>query len=268
MAINYSAQEVAFHNLGLSLVDHPKIQLLKVGLFGGVSCFVDANTNQWKATKSLVDIYSERMKYVEQYPQHDFENMNLDTFLRTFDANSRTKSTSVLKLRPQKKDRLLVIDYFPSYKPYDKEKLENWCKYELIKYKPWTDNMDDAIPENTDNDAIIQYYQDWINSPWAKQHLSSDVINRLENLNVQIDDFDDIEDENEAECDDAMLLAAELGADDIDPEVRANLESFADHDWNENQHKYSPDCIKTLESWIVDQKTSHVIPKDVNVVDK
>ena len=108
------------------------------------------------------------------------ENMNFNDFCYLF-----TTTKNVLSARAAcKADHKLVIRFYPEKKPYGRgAKYREYCKYQLIRHKPWLvtplDLCKDFMPEHIDETkrksieltAYTQAYQAWLESDHCKSFL-------------------------------------------------------------------------------------------------
>ena len=272
---NYSAQEVMFHSLGIPLVQCPNLQFQDVNLYCTVSCWVDEKTQMWKTSKTLVDVYAERMMYQAEFPTVDLKNMNLNTFIKTFKVMHLSKKHSTLKRRKIEKDKHLIINWIPEIKAKRKEpKFALWCEYELLKYKPWDTHRKNVFnvkdkPNTLSNEQIVQFYDEWI-----AEHVSRDTLPDAAQTayilnNVEIEKEDQI---IEADCEfkDDEDGIFEFIMQSNDPEEPVTIEEnvhISNYDWRHHSKKYSIEVIKSLQTWLEAQKKVHDIPPQIKVID-
>ena len=138
---DYSIQEVMHHLLSIKFISATH-EVITASLDGSRRVHLKAN-NQICTVPSLLDTYAERYKYLKVDPQ--LLEYNFFQFASMF-----TFKASKLKRR----DKTVIVKTYPNYSSNPKsEDYGLFCKYQLLKYKPWQYTSDDAW------DNLI--YPDW-----------------------------------------------------------------------------------------------------------
>ena len=129
---DYSIQEVMHHLLSIKFVSATH-EVITASLDGSRRVHLKAN-NQICTAPSLLDTYAERYKYLKVDPQ--LLEYNFFKFASMF-----TFKASKLKQR----DKHVIVKTYPNYSSNPKsEDYGLFCKYQLLKYKPWQYTPDDA----------------------------------------------------------------------------------------------------------------------------
>ena len=117
----------------------------------------DRSTND-----SLLDIYTQRENFSDQVPM--IMAYNLAQFVQT------------LKLRGNKLEKQsdnVAAKFFPTYSSNPNgENFDLYCKYQLLTYKPWQLNTDNAW-DNAESipSTFIMKWKDFLQTPYAEQHV-------------------------------------------------------------------------------------------------
>ena len=112
--------------------------------------------------QSLMNLYSQRAKWEETYP--GISALNFMEFATKY-------CISKAGLKPQSTD--VVVRAFPSFSsnPAGKNYLL-YCKYQLIKYKPWSDTPKNAWDGEEDSNSIFtRVYNAFLATEYAQQHV-------------------------------------------------------------------------------------------------
>ena len=150
---DYGKQEVCHLNVeGQNYKSSFKVR--KISMNPKYSFELDlSKDNQTVKKANLLTWYSER-------PSDDhFENMNLDEFTKLYDIDS---DLNLLILENATDRKKTVRRFIPQYTPNPNGKCYAlYCKYQLIRYKPWR-NLEDFLDENQDTKEWITKYRDFL----------------------------------------------------------------------------------------------------------
>lgn len=137
-------------------------QVLPINLNGSRKVETGLKNEDVCTKDSLLDIYAKRIIYQQTFP--GIMNMNFITF-------SAKYKISKGKLMNQSQN--IVPRIFPNYSPNPKgDKYSLYCKYQLLKYKPWQKSPNNAWEnEIPDDHTFIVAWRDFLHSPFAKQHV-------------------------------------------------------------------------------------------------
>ncbi|XP_068723547.1 ATP-dependent DNA helicase pif1-like [Montipora capricornis] len=149
---------------------------------------------------------------------------------------------------------LIVPRVFPHYSPNPKGKFYSLlCKYQLLKYKPWTNNPNNAWnSEEPSDQTYINAWHEYLSSPEAVLH----VPNWEEKLhdamqNAKIDNTDNVavvEDETSQE---EWMILASFHTNGL---TNASSSIVNSHDWHCDAVKYTDQQIGEMPSWITAKK--------------
>ena len=201
----------------------------------------------------------------------DIVQMTFDEFVRLYYVGQKQSFKNLII--PHTKPNYVPL-YYPSisYDPLSPN-FHEYCKYFLVKYKPWKDEVSDAWNNLTDSEEIIKYWESHIaylrdnNIPVADHvrrqmdvysavehlmpHNIDAVINSTDTTNdatndMQVEDFD-----VQLELNHMHANANEAGTNYLDDDdVRIVWNDS--HDWYESCHEYesaSDDYIRTFKGY-------------------
>ena len=142
---DFSAQETAHQLLSLPLVSC-SFSFIALSLDGGRPLRKDKHSGEQVLDLSLVDHYAVR------FTLHD---VNLIEYVSKY---------SIHHGEPHKHPTPVIVRTFPQYpsNPHG-ERYGQYCKYQLIKYKPWTGKPSNTWGDLPDTDAIcIEVYHSFL----------------------------------------------------------------------------------------------------------
>lgn len=148
---DYSIQEVMHHLLSLKVVSATH-EVVTASIDGSRRITIQ-NGHKSCTSPSMLDIYAEREKYI-----------HLDTQLLQYNF-CKFVSTFIIKMSKlqRRKKEVVVKTYLNFSSNPQNEHYGLFCKYQLIKYKPWKFSPDDAcngLPQN-DNTFITCWKIFW-----------------------------------------------------------------------------------------------------------
>ena len=151
---DFSAQETMHHLLSIKL-DSSSFNVVPISLEG--SRRIRQNVTDEKATDdSLLDIYADREQFCR-----NLETINFVQFITKFKvANGKLK----------KQADNFVPSIFRTYSPNpDGPNFGKYCKYQLLTYKPWKMNQNDAWNNQQPDDHVyIRTWKEFLETPYAQ----------------------------------------------------------------------------------------------------
>ena len=97
-------------------------------------------------------------------PPGEIWQSNLIDFVSNWKINAKDKKI-------QKRKKAVVVRTFPNYSPNPKnDSYPLFCKFQLIKYKPWNDSVDSLWEGlQATNETYCQKWKEFINSPLGRE---------------------------------------------------------------------------------------------------
>lgn len=131
---DYSIQEVMHHLLSLRCVSATH-EVVNASLDGSRRVQV-SRKNDFCTIPSVLDIYAEREKFIKIFPDIQALEYNFLQFTSTFvSKNSKL----------EKRKRLVIVKTYPKFSSNSNNQHYGlFCKYQLLKYKPWQHVPDSA----------------------------------------------------------------------------------------------------------------------------
>ena len=129
---DYSIQEVMHHLLSLKCVSATH-KVVNASLNGSRRVQVSGN-KEYCTVLSMLDIYAERKKFIRSFPE--ILGYNFLQFASKF----------VLKnSKLERRKRPVIVKTYPRFSSNPQNQQDGlFCKYELLKYKPWQHKPDNA----------------------------------------------------------------------------------------------------------------------------
>ena len=161
---DFGAQETAHILQSLPLYSC-NFNFVTLSLDGGRQIRTDTQTPQDNSTNpSMLETYMNRMQYQDSFP--DIMSLNVLRFASTYTLSQN-------ELTPRANE--VIVRNFPTYNPDPKGiNYGLYCKYQLLKLKPWHTNPQNAwdnLPE-CDN-TFIDTYRKFLRSEYAQKHVST-----------------------------------------------------------------------------------------------
>ena len=160
---DYGAQETM--QLLLSLKLHSStFHAVPVNLNGSRTVETTAKKSEYCTEDSLLDFYAKTKVFQDSHPK--VLDLNVVNFATQFKVVNK-------KLQSQPKNA--VARTFPNYPPNPKSKTYRlYCKYQLLKYKPWKDSPNAAWGYlDPCDDNYISAWRDFLNSAYAKKYVQN-----------------------------------------------------------------------------------------------
>ena len=134
---------------------------------------------------ALLDKYAKRSIYKQSFP--DIMNANFVEFATKY---------NIVKGKLVTRSAIVVPRIFPTYSPNPKgENYSMYCKYQLLKHKPWKNSVDDAWDNaDADQETYVDQWHNFLKTSYAENHVphwSEKIQNVLENLEQSNDEIHD-----------------------------------------------------------------------------
>lgn len=245
-----SIQEVMHQILSIKLVSS-SFQVITASLDGSRKVFLSEN-NTLETQSSLLDLYAKRKMFETDHP--GISNCNFVQFASNY---FKTKIGIAKRTSP------IVLKTFPNYSSNPKgPNYGLFCRYQLLRYKPWYNSVDDAWCNEEPSDSVyINQWNSFLQTTdaklfvpnWSHQiNLISEYVNHL----VEKDDF--IESDTD-EREEWMILAdLKLKGDN---ETNKLMDCSTDF-YEQDRLKYTIQEIGDMPHWINMQKNSNTLKND------
>ena len=247
---DYSIQEVMHHLLSLTFVSATHV-VVTASLNGSRRITIQ-NGHQSCTSPSMLDIYAERGKYIHLDAQ--LLQYNFCKFVSTF-------SIKMSKLQKRKKE-VVVKTYLNYSSNPENEHYSLFCKYRLLKYKPWKFTPDDAWNGLQENDTFITSWKYFLSSELANV-LVPNWETKMQAVNSYLKPFDDenldenitLEDGNTDDEREEWMFMAELNVEKIAEFNHSIIPP--DGYWHEAPQFFSKNVVDTMSTWIFRQKNQN-----------
>ena len=242
---DFSAQETMHLLLSLKLYSS-SFEVLPVNLNGSRLVRTNKKERDSPCTNdSLLDKYVKRSIF-----QNDFTNimkLSFSEFVTMF---------RIVKNKLTKQSPNVIPRFFPCYSSNPKGiNYPLYCKYELLKYKPWKNSQNDAWDNQKPSDTtFVNSWMDFLNSPIA---------NKVPNWEKQLQDvLDNVVQQRDESCEknenpdqeEWMILS---NYHKLNENFNAGENRF---DWHLDSRKYTTQQIGEMPNWIKVHKTDYTAP--------
>ena len=201
---------------------------------------------------SLRDHYASRVQWREQVP--GIMQLNLLQFASDFYITKGDK---------RKRKQEVIIRTFPVFSPNPSGKnYGKYCKFQLVKYKPWHQSVDSAWDGLEESDKVfIECYKNFLHSETGQQCIPT-FAQELEQAMVHHVNTENDGDENDGEDDENMMHQQQEEVEEWMLICRFN-EDFSnstandvapDFDWTSASRNMPPDLLRESEKWIAKQR--------------
>lgn len=238
---DYAAQETMHHLLSLKL-HSSSFNVIPVSLNGSRRVRTNVLENDTDATctsNSLLDVYANREQYDDS---RKVMNMNFKQFATTF---------KVCNGKLEKLPDNVIPQFFPTYScnpkgPY----FASYCKYQLLRYKPWTKSENNAWnnQEATD-DIFINSWHTFLESEYAHNNVP-DWFDKLQNV-IQ---NQEVEQEEPVQRQENTLGEWMVISDRNTPFERTSESSEKSYNWHSDRSTYTEQQIGEMQTWIKTMK--------------
>lgn len=247
---DFSAQETAHLILSLPLY-RCTYNFVTLSLNANNFITTDSSTSEENIINpSILDKYSNRSQYSNSFPC--ITTLNLLQFAATY---SITKTNELIQW-----SHPVIVKTFPTYSSDPKgPNYTKYCKYQLIKFKPWL-NFIDTLWENDHptDDTYISAYRDFLQTDFAHTNISqySVELERAEHYihthdNNSSDDEDDYEYQSVSHQEEWMLLCQ------VNPTYQQDLPHNANVDWEAAAKELPIPLLQSCPNWIMHTKAQY-----------
>ena len=196
----------------------------------------DQSTTDQVVDPSLLDYYANRLQYRSRFPQ--IESMCLMQFIKSFKVSNQEIS---------KRSNEVIVRTFPSFSPSPHgQYYSQYCKYQLIKYKPWIGQASNlwSNAEETDQ-VLVEAYQQYLQSNEVHAFIPhfADELSHAEQYLLQ-DDTDEDNTHPERNQEEWMELCR------LNQRFSNHTDDHTDHDWSEQANAMPPDILAECPKWI------------------
>ena len=240
---DFSAQETMHHLLSIKLYSTTfKVKTFNLNGSRRVQTY-GVETNKRCTADSFLDIYAKRNIFT-----NDFPNIMSTNFI---DFASQYKIT---KGKLERHSDNIVPNIVPIYSPNPKgQNYSMYCKFQLLKYKPWKNCINDAWGTTDPNDqTYITKWHNFLQTSYAKKHVKNwfqKVSNVLENIELaSAEQFNSNEENTQLEW---MLLSEFYKTS---KQTNNNLVPHSNFDWTSDSMKYTAHQIGEMPSWLCKSK--------------
>ncbi len=249
---DFSAQETMHHLLTLKLVSST-FKVFPVSLNGCRRvCKTLATEDEEITRESLLDHYANRTKFVNH--QEQILTMNFDQFATNF---------KVCKKKLLQQDQNTIPKFFPQFSSNQhSDKYGLYCKYQLIRFKPWLNIIGDAWNNQLETDAtFVQQWASFMNTEYAQLNfkgwgeqieiIQQQIANKYENT--------DTSSESEINQTDGREEWMQLARFHENTACQSSSEAL--QQWSHDRSNYTQQQVKEMPGWVVQQKKNTSLPE-------
>lgn len=207
----------------------------------------------------MLDIYAKRKEYQQQYPK--ILEFNLVDFVTHF---------KVVNGQLQDQEKNIVARVFPNYSPNPSGKNYSlYCKYQLLRYKPWHDSLNNVLGnENPNDSSYIAVWKEFLSSPYGKQHVPNWAAKLQQALHcvVQVAEEPLPNGAHDNPLQEDWMIVAQLHNTNSDT-CQSSDQTI--NDWSLDRAKYNEQEIAEMPKWIEINKnnslcSSQYVPVDTS----
>ena len=245
---DFSAQETA-HLLASNPLYHCTFSFLTICLNGGrrLKRKDEQEDDSPEALDvSMMDNYANRGAWAKQFP--NILGLNLLQFASQYVIK---KGEATLRSKE------VIVRTFPSYSSTTKN-YPIYCKYQLIKYKPWSGSVLNAWGDVEETDEVLTAsYDEFLQSSYAQIHVPK-LMEDIQAANEYYQQFETEDDEprNEEEevCDEWMLLCRLNERFQMDDGMDNDA---GEVDWSESSSHFPEELLRACPDWIMQQRKDY-----------
>ena len=258
-----SQQQCMHELLGFHMFQTDNISTINVNLNASRQLKTNKNTGKLQCKRNIVDIYANRLDIFSDSDYFsELENINLHSFIQKFQIKNINSDKPILKIRRNKVN--VVISYIPYFNIQNKETFADFAKFELIKYNPWKNNIENAYKSNNiqsteekyeiEENEYIYTYTNFMKSKYATDNLPSTVYKAVHYSKVKPDfeEYCEQEEEEENFLEDWQEVAANAACNST--ELSTLDINDPDYNWNKDYNECSIEQINSISGWIQQQK--------------
>ena len=242
---DFSAQETMHHLMSLKLVSS-SFNVVPISLNGSRRINTNSFDGALVTNESLLDVYANREKYAQTDP-----NIVMSNFV-TF-ASKYKLVNKKLTSQPQN----TVPRVFPVFSSNPKgPNFGLYCKYQLLKYKPWQTTQENAWGDQQGSDDIyITSWKAFLQTQYAKQHVPDwhEKLQTLENLSENDTDCENIS-QQLPQREEWMHLADLIPGSFVNTTEETLQPDCNNYNWQNDKCKYEHHIIGEMPSWVKSKK--------------
>ena len=201
---------------------------------------------------SLLDVYANREQYKSS---QNVMNMNFVEFATTY----KVSNNELTKL-PEN----VIPRIFPTYSPNPKgPNFGLYCKYQLLRYKPWKTTQNNAWGDQEATDEIlINSWQEFLQTPYGQSNVP-DWFDKLQAVIQSQEPENELSQEQERTREEWMVIS-DLHTP-FDNSLGQTPETM--QNWHLDSANYSEQQIQEMPTWIKKNKEEYTIDEQYEVVD-
>ena len=234
---DYAAQETMHHLLSLKL-HSSSFKVIPVSLNGSRRVCENVSMERSESActdNSLLEVYANRHQYDSSQA---VINMNFIQF--AFYSN-------------------VIQRIFPTYYPNPKgPNFGLYCKYQLLRYKPWRLTKNNAWGDQEPTDEIlVNHWEELLQTPFGQTNVP-DWFEKLQSVIQSRQEPEDEPCEEQENTREEWMILSELST----PFGNSEQAQQSTHDWHQDRHQ-----IHEMATWIKNQKENHTINDHYEDVD-
>ena len=200
----------------------------------------------------MLDYYANRIKFID-----DIAGVMQLNFLQ-FVSSYFVKNDSLCKRK-----NMVIVHTFPNYPSNPKgSNFALFCKYQLLKYKPWQTVPDNAWNNIADcEENFVSCWNEFLETDIG-QLLVPDWKHEMDNISSYFEvicDSNDFQEPSTDEREEWMFLADLYSKN---PQMESVDSDASPQYWQENRHAYTDEQIGSMPCWIENQKDGNVFKRD------
>ena len=248
---DYAAQETMHHLLSLKL-HSSSFKVMPVSLNGSRRVRDTTEEGESCTDYSLLDVYANREQYKSS---QNVMNMNFVGFATTY----KVSNNELTKL-PEN----VIPRIFPTYSPNPKgPNFGLYCKYQLLRYKPWKTTQNNAWGDQEATDEIlINSWQEFLQTPYGQSNVPH-WFDKLQAVIQSQEPENELSQEQERTREEWMVIS-DLHTP-FDNSLGQTPETM--QNWHLDSANYSEQQIQEMPTWIKKNKEEYTIDEQYEVVD-
>jgi hypothetical protein len=201
---------------------------------------------------SLLDVYANRQEYDSSQTIRD---MNFVQFATTY---------TVVNNELSKLPESVVPRIFPTYSPNPKgPNFGLYCKYQLLRYKPWSTTQNNAWGYLEPTDEILtNHWLEFLQTPYAQTHVP-DWFDKLQTVIHSQQEPEDEPCEGQGNTREEWMILSDLHT----PFDNSEQTPESTYDWHQDRAQYSEQQIHEIPAWIKNKKDNHINNEHYEPVD-
>ena len=241
---DYSIQEVMHHLLSLKCVS-ATYEVINASLDGSRRIQM-VRDKEYCTAPSMLDIYAERRKYMKSFPS--ILECNFVQFTSTYISKGS---------KLEKRKRPVIVKTYPNYSSNPQNQHYGlFCKYQLLKYKPWEHTPDDAWNNAEQcNETFKTCWMNFLCSNNGKAVVPDWEI-KLQTLKasikLEIDNFKTENDEEEEK--EEWMLMSELNIQNITNDAQSFVLAPKGY-WHNVTECFDEEQLNSVVSWLANKKS-------------